>query len=125
MNASPNSFTTAELEVARTLLARMGFTPEQLLRAKPWNTTVPTFDEYIGRVSEAVSSGTRRVYDTYWRQVSEVWGGRRIDEPTASEIKQEPGGHQTELSKRTDGGRTHDLRAALPLPLRGSGWPDR
>ena len=30
MNANPNSFTTAELEVARTLLARMGFTPEQL-----------------------------------------------------------------------------------------------
>jgi hypothetical protein len=88
MNASPNSFTTAELEVARTLLARMGFTPEQLLRATPWNTTVPTFDEYIGRVSQAVSSGTRRVYDTYWRQVSEVWGGRPVDEPTALEIKQ-------------------------------------
>jgi site-specific recombinase XerC len=88
MNATSGSFTTAEMEVARTLLARMGFTPEQLLEAAPRNTTLPTFDEYISRVSQAVSGGTRRVYDTYWRQVLEVWGGRRINEPTALEIKQ-------------------------------------
>jgi integrase len=28
------------------------------------------------------------VYDTYWRRIVEVWGDRRLDEPTPLEIKQ-------------------------------------
>jgi site-specific recombinase XerD len=35
-----------------------------------------------------VSSGTRRVYSTYWTRILEVWGSRRVDEPTALEIRQ-------------------------------------
>ncbi|WP_223838757.1 tyrosine-type recombinase/integrase [Saccharopolyspora pogona] len=47
----------------------------------------PTFAEYIPQVSAAVSAGTRRVYGTYWKRVIEAWGHRRLDEPTALEIK--------------------------------------
>jgi hypothetical protein len=35
-----------------------------------------------------VSTGTRRAYGSYWDRVVEHWGGRRLDEPTPSEIRQ-------------------------------------
>lgn len=79
----------ADLEAARLLLARMGITPEQLLRTEyTANTHMPTFREYIGQVSDAVPIGTRRAYQTYWRRIIDTWGDRRLDEPTSLEIKQ-------------------------------------
>jgi len=79
----------ADLEAARVLLARLGVTPEQLIAAGSSDPTpVPTFTEYVPRVSEAVTPGTRRVYETYWRRVVAVWGGRRLNDPTALEIGQ-------------------------------------
>ena len=43
----------------------------------------------FGLLTEAgVSSGTRRVYGTYWKRIIEHWGTRRLDEPTPSEIHQ-------------------------------------
>ncbi len=48
---------------------------------------VPTFREYVPVVSSAVTNGTRRVYDSYWKRAVEHWGERRIDEPKPSEIK--------------------------------------
>ncbi|MEU8045672.1 site-specific integrase [Micromonospora echinofusca] len=77
-----------ELEVARLLLTRLGVTPEQLLTVQSTPRVVPTFDEYIERVSEAVTAGTGRVYGTYWNRVREVWGSRRLNEPTPLEIRQ-------------------------------------
>jgi integrase/recombinase XerC len=79
---------SAEIDAARVLLARLGVTAEQLLTKEAGPVEMPTFDDYIGRVAQAVSPGTLRVYDTYWRRVSEVWGGRRLNEPTPLEIKQ-------------------------------------
>ncbi|MGY4684401.1 tyrosine-type recombinase/integrase [Micromonospora aurantiaca (nom. illeg.)] len=76
-----------ELAAARLLLARLGVTPEQLLDAPGTPRAVPTFDEYIDRVSQAVTAGTRRVYGTYWNRVREAWGSRRLDEPTPLEIR--------------------------------------
>ena len=32
--------------------------------------------------------GTRRAYGSYWNRVVEHWGGRRLDEPTPSQIRQ-------------------------------------
>jgi len=49
---------------------------------------VPTFAEYVPVVSAAVSGGTRRAYGSYWNRVIEQWGGRRMDEPSPSEIRQ-------------------------------------
>jgi integrase len=79
---------TAELDAARTLLARLGITPEQLVGTVFRSTAMPTFDDYIERVAQAVSDGTRRAYDSYWNRIRQVWGGRRLDEPTPLEIKQ-------------------------------------
>jgi integrase/recombinase XerC len=39
-------------------------------------------------VSAAVTAGTRRAYGSYWNRIVEHWGGRRLDEPTPSEIRQ-------------------------------------
>ena len=78
----------ADLKAARLLLAHMGITPEQLLRTEHTTTThMPTFREYIGQVSDAVPSGTRRAYQTYWQRIINAWGDRRLDEPTSLEIK--------------------------------------
>lgn len=77
----------AHLEAARLLLSRLGITPEELLGAPAPQLTMPTVGEYISRVADSVPDGTRRVYETYWRRVAEVWGHRRIDEPTPLEIQ--------------------------------------
>ena len=47
-----------------------------------------SFEEYIPKVSEAVSDGTRRVYAPYWNRVLQAWPRRCITEPTPSEISQ-------------------------------------
>ncbi|MDT5027907.1 MAG: hypothetical protein QOE61_4333, partial [Micromonosporaceae bacterium] len=45
-------------------------------------------DDYIERVAQAVSDGTRKLYTSYWNRIRQVWGTRRLDEPTPLEIKQ-------------------------------------
>ncbi|APU15185.1 MULTISPECIES: tyrosine-type recombinase/integrase [Actinoalloteichus] len=90
VSASPSSNTasSAEVDAARLLLARLGLSPEDLM-ATPANRSVsPTFAEYIPLVSAAVTDGTRRVYGSYWNRILHHWGNRRLDEPTPSEIKQ-------------------------------------
>jgi integrase/recombinase XerC len=83
-----SSGATADLEAARILLARLGITPEQLLGTAARPTEMPTFDDYIERVAQAVSDGTRKLYTSYWNRIRQVWGDRRLDEPTPLEIKQ-------------------------------------
>jgi integrase/recombinase XerC len=78
----------ADVDAALTLLARLGITPEQLLRVGPVPATMPTFDDYIDRVAEAVSDGVRRAYGSYWNRIRREWGRRRLNEPTPLEIKQ-------------------------------------
>jgi integrase/recombinase XerC len=75
-----------DLAAARLLLARLGLRPEQLLEGATPSEPVPTFDDYIDRVSEAVNEGSRRAYGTYWEKIRAAWGPRRLDEPTATEI---------------------------------------
>jgi integrase/recombinase XerC len=77
----------AELDAARLLLARMGISPADLLQAVPGRSPAPTFAEYIPVVSAAVGAGTRRVYGSYWNRIGDQWGGRRLDEPSPSEIE--------------------------------------
>ncbi|MEU8264113.1 site-specific integrase [Micromonospora sp. NPDC048999] len=69
---------------------------------------MPTFDEYIDRVSEAVTVGTRRVYGTYWKRVRDVWGSRRLNEPSPLEIGQlaERMKEQLVVRRNSRGGRT-------------------
>jgi integrase/recombinase XerC len=80
--------TSAEVDAARLLLARMGLSPTDLLATPRVRPPVPTFTEYIPIVSAAVTEGTRRVYGYYWNRIHDHWGHRRLDEPTPSQIKQ-------------------------------------
>ncbi|MFY1702966.1 tyrosine-type recombinase/integrase [Micromonospora sp. WMMA1923] len=101
----PNS---AELAAVRSLIARLGVTPEQLLDPNPPPGDMPTFNEYVPRVSMAVSAPTRRAYGTYWNRVCHAWGDRRLDEPTPLEIKQlvETMKGQVVTRRNARGGRT-------------------
>jgi hypothetical protein len=51
-----------EVEAARLVLSSMGVSPAELLDNSFLRKAIPTFAEYIPRVSEAVTLGTRRVY---------------------------------------------------------------
>ena len=115
MNEPP---TELDLAALRALLARLGVTPEQLLHAAaPAARPVPNFAEYIERVAQAVTPGTRKVYAPYWRRVVDVWGDRRLDEPTPLEIIQlsERIRAQAVIRRNTRGGRSaaEHLIAAL------------
>ena len=66
----------------------MGIDPADLLQEPAESPQVPTFADYIPRVSQAVSDGTRRVYRTYWNRVVEAWGPRPITSVSPLEISQ-------------------------------------
>jgi integrase len=78
----------AEVAAARLLLDRLGVTVEDLLGDTAPASNVPTFGAYIAQISPAVGNGTRRAYEPYWNRIREVWGERRLTEPTATEIMQ-------------------------------------
>src|SRR5690348_17040042 len=86
--ARPAASQQAAVEAALVLLERMGLSPADLTAAPPIRKTVPTFAGYVPVVSAMVSPGTRRAYGSYWNRIVEHWGGRRLDEPTPSEIRQ-------------------------------------
>ena len=85
---SPVASQQAAVEAALVVLKSMGLSLDDLTAAPRDRAAVPTFAEYVPVVSGAVSTGTRRAYGTYWNRVVERWGGRRLDEPTPSEIRQ-------------------------------------
>jgi integrase/recombinase XerC len=105
----PMDHRNAQLETLRSLLKQLGITPEQLLtETTAASVAVPTFEEYVGQIAEAVSPGTRRVYGSYWRRICHHWGKRRITEPTPLEIKRLAEGIRSSVIVRrnTRGGRT-------------------
>jgi hypothetical protein len=81
--------TANRLDAVRTLLDQLGIAPEELLgdTLAARSGRMPTIEEYVTRVTGAVSPGTHRVYGTYWRKVSEAWGHRPLDELTPTEIR--------------------------------------
>ena len=107
----------AAVEAALVLLERMGLSPADLAAVPPPRKLVPTFAEYVPLVSAAVSAGTRRAYGSYWNRVLDQWAGRRLDEPTPSEIRQLMAYVKTHVVARRNarGGRsaTEHLVAAL------------
>jgi integrase/recombinase XerC len=107
----------AELDAARLLLARLGVSPADLLNTEPDRAPAPTFAEYVPVVHAAVSSGTRRVYGSYWQRIVEHWGTRRLDEPTPTEIHQLAEHLKANIIVRRNGrggrGATEHLVAAL------------
>ncbi len=77
----------AEIEAARLLLERLGLTPEQLLAATSFSA-VPTFGEYIPRISLSLAPSTLRVYGTYLQRIEKTWGDRALTDPSPSELRQ-------------------------------------
>ncbi|MFF0495679.1 tyrosine-type recombinase/integrase [Nocardia aobensis] len=77
-----------DVAAARIVLQRLGVRPEDLANGVATPTAVPTFGDYIPRVRTAVPAGTSRAYASYWRRIETLWHDRRLDEPTASELKQ-------------------------------------
>jgi integrase/recombinase XerC len=84
----PEASRQAAVEAALLVLERMGLTTEDLTAVPQDRPRVPTFAEYIPVVSAAVTAGTLRAYGSYWNRVLDQWAGRRLDEPTPSEIRQ-------------------------------------
>jgi hypothetical protein len=78
----------ASQQAALVLLERMGLSPADLVAAPASRAAVPTFAEYVPVVSAGVSAGTRRAYGSYGNRIVEHWGGRRLNEPTPSEVRQ-------------------------------------
>ena len=111
---------SADLDAARLLLARMGLSARDLLDIAPARRPVPTFAAYVPVVGAAVGDGTRRVYGSYWNRILDQWAGRRLDEPTPSEIKQlvEHVRHHVVARRHRRGGRSageHRLAAQRRL----------
>jgi integrase/recombinase XerC len=77
-----------DIAAARLLLQKMGIDPADLLQDAAGRPEIPTFADYIPRVSQAVSNGTRRVYGTYWNRVVKAWGPRLITSVSPLEISQ-------------------------------------
>jgi integrase len=115
---------TADLDAARLLLARMGLSARDLLDTAPTRPPVPTFAEYVPVVAAAVGNGTRRVYGSYWNRILDHWADRRLDDPTPSEIKQlvEHVKHNVVARRNARGGRSagEHLVAALRCLYRHS-----
>lgn len=77
----------SEIEAARLLLARLGVSPAELLAGDAPRDPLPRFAEYVPVVAAAVPDGTRKAYEPYWDRIVQQWGARRLDEPTALEVK--------------------------------------
>ena len=107
----------AVVEAALVLLERMGLSPADLAAIPQDRKPVPTFAEYVPVVSAVVSAGTRRAYGSYWNRILEHWGGRRIDEPAPSEIRQLMGYIKTHVVARRNarGGRSAATRCSSAL----------
>jgi hypothetical protein len=121
----PDSSQQAAVQAALVLLERMGLTPADLAAVPQDRPEVPTFAEYVPVVSAAVSAGTRRAYGSYWNRVLEVWGTRRLDQPTPLEIRQLMIYVKTHVvappqrPRRAQRRRAPGRRAALPVPASG------
>jgi integrase/recombinase XerC len=78
----------AAVDAALVVLKSMGLSPADLTAAPRDRAAVPTFADYVPIVSAQVTDGTRKAYGSYWNRVVDKWGGKHLDEPTPSEIKQ-------------------------------------
>ena len=85
---SPAASQQANVDAALLVLKSMGLSLADLTAAPSNRKPVPTFAEYVPVVSATLTPGTLRSYRPYWKKTVAQWDGRRLDEPTPSEIKQ-------------------------------------
>jgi hypothetical protein len=113
----PDACRQAVVEAVLVLLERMGLSPADLAAVPQPCPEVPTFAEYVPVVPAAVSAGTRKAYGSYWNRVLEHRGGRRLDEPAPSEIRQLMAYVKTHVARRRNarGGRSAQEHLAATL----------
>ena len=78
------------IKAARLLLEKMGIDLADLLATPAERPEVPVFEDYIPKVSEAVSDGTRRVYAPYWNRVLQAWARRALPNPPPQKSASSP-----------------------------------
>ncbi len=98
---------SAAVAAARLVLDGLGVAPSQLLE-HTGSSPVPTFADYIPRVDRAVSPGARRTYQPYWTLLERAWSGRRLSDPTPTELMElaEQVKASAEVRRNSRGGRS-------------------
>ena len=103
MNADP-----ARIAIARDMLAHLGITLADLADAEhsatdqapptstaanlsslgvPARFAMPTLHAYLPRVRAAAGPGANRTYGSYWTTMDRIWGERRLDQISATDIE--------------------------------------
>lgn len=77
-----------DVATALHLLTRLGLTVEDLSISVSPPAAVPTFTSYLRQLRASISPVTVKNYDSYWHVIETTWGGRKLDEPTPTEIDQ-------------------------------------
>src|SRR5688500_12815196 len=71
---------------ARRVLAQLGVTVAELQAAEAVCVAMPTVAEYLPTVIAAAGPGAARTYGNYWARMAALWGERRLDTISASDI---------------------------------------
>ncbi|HEX7162499.1 MAG TPA: site-specific integrase [Trebonia sp.] len=108
----------ANVDAALLVLKSMGLSLDDLLSASSNRKPVPTFAEYIPVVAATLTGSTLRAYSSYWKRTVEQWGGRRLDEPTPSEVKQLAVHVKANAVQRRNGRGGHNAAENLISALR-------
>jgi hypothetical protein len=57
------------------------------MRADPARFAMPTLHAYLPRVRAAADPGANRTYGSYWTTMDRLWGERRLDQISATDIE--------------------------------------
>jgi hypothetical protein len=71
---------------ARRVLAQLGVTVAELQTAEAVGVAMPTVAEYLPTVIAAAGAGAARTYGNYWARMAALWGERRLDTISATDI---------------------------------------
>ena len=93
---------------ARRLLAQLGVTVADLHTAEAARLAMPTVAEYLPQVIAAAGPGARRTYGNYWSRMAALWGDRRLDAISATDVEAlQRSASATAVSRRNGRGGRH------------------
>lgn len=98
-----------DVQAALLILHKLGVDPRQLVEARLHGSeSMPTFSQYIPRVTNAVGPGARNAYSPYWQRVLLVWADRTIDDVSALDVSSiaEQAKQGAVLRRNSRGGRS-------------------